>query len=791
MSFTYGNKEIYRHTTEDEYSGNPGNAASISWPYLTEIDSGYGGTISFEYTQTPSNTTDDIWTRQVVTEKTISSGIGSDETYTYAYTGSPQYRFSGWAQQYRGFGEVTETDATNNYVIHYFYTTGIEDGKEAEKLSGREYKTEWYKDDVGGDVKLKEINYDWDYYIADWDPDRPQGVLTRWDGSGDNSCDWRVENPRGVAVSSDHFVYVCGTSEIVKYDEYGNYILTWGSYGSGDGQIKSPVGIAISPDGDYVYVVDCGNYRIQKFESDGTYVAKWGGYGSYDGYFQSPWGITVDSQGYVYVSDASLHRIQKFNSSGTFQIKWGSQGSGDGYLSSPAGLATLSTVNGDYIYVADLGNSRVQKFTSSGTYVSKWGSNGTGDGQFNYLQDVAIDIDGNVYVNEPTYSKRIQKFTSSGTYITKWSCNVGISLDVSCSKTLYYPYINGGEPSTIEELACSWSVQLNQVDETAYNTTSGSQASRISYIYDDYDNVIAEYHDGDISTNADDSTVYRLYYPNTTTNILSRVARERTYTTIMGSDSGGANLKRETLYYYDSNNTSLSTPPTVGMLTRIQQSKDDSNTISAYFTYDAYGNRLTEQDPNGNTTTWTYDATYHTYPLTKTYPRINPGDPATAYSESYTYDLGTNNKLTMTDMNGQTTTYYYDTFKRLIKVVKPGDTEQSPSIEYQYNSWGTINSQNIKTITKVDGSTSLWQADYFDGLGRVVQSHANGETGHTIISTTTTYNTRGLVDMQYVTQDIASTLSAYQAPGAGWKYTSYAYDALGRVTLRLTLTAPL
>jgi RHS repeat-associated protein len=116
-------------------------------------------------------------------------------------------------------------------------------------------------------------------------------------------------------------------------------------------------------------------------------------------------------------------------------------------------------------------------------------------------------------------------------------------------------------------------------------------------------------------------------------------------------------------------------------------------------------------------------------------------------------------------------------------VIKTGDSEASPSIEYQYNSWGTLNQQHIKTRTKIAGSDYLWQSDYFDGLGRVVQTQGQGETGRTIIQGTITYNSVGLVDKQYVSQDLdSSQVNGYKAPEAGWKCTSYAYDGLGRVT---------
>ncbi|GAF84493.1 unnamed protein product, partial [marine sediment metagenome] len=60
------------------------------------------------------------------------------------------------------------------------------------------------------------------------------------------------------------------------------------------------------------------------------FVLKWGSEGSGDGQFDGISGVAVDSSGNVYVADNENHRIQKFTSDGAFLIKWGSQGSGDG-----------------------------------------------------------------------------------------------------------------------------------------------------------------------------------------------------------------------------------------------------------------------------------------------------------------------------------------------------------------------------------------------------------------------------------------------------------------------------
>lgn len=53
-----------------------------------------------------------------------------------------------------------------------------------------------------------------------------------------------------------------------------DFLFSFGTSGSGDGQFSSPTEIAIGPTGD-VFVFDAGNGRIQKFSADGTYLGQW------------------------------------------------------------------------------------------------------------------------------------------------------------------------------------------------------------------------------------------------------------------------------------------------------------------------------------------------------------------------------------------------------------------------------------------------------------------------------------------------------------------------------------
>lgn len=194
-----------------------------------------------------------------------------------------------------------------------------------------------------------------------------------------------------------------------------NFLLKFGSTGSGPGQFLLNRGIAVDNAGN-VYVPD-QNTRTQKFDSNGVFISQFGISGDVPGGFVSPWKAATDSAGNIYVSDSFTNRVQKFNSSGVFQMSLGSTGTGSGqFIGGTAGIAVDSAGN---IYVADPGNNRVQKFTPAGAFVTSWGGAGTGNGQFSGPVGMAVDASDNIYVAD-TGNHRIQKFDSSGAFLTKW-----------------------------------------------------------------------------------------------------------------------------------------------------------------------------------------------------------------------------------------------------------------------------------------------------------------------------------------------------------------------------------
>jgi tripartite motif-containing protein 71 len=236
--------------------------------------------------------------------------------------------------------------------------------------------------------------------------------LLKWGTSGTGAGQFTT--PRGIAVDGAGNVYVPDQfTRVQKFDSTGTFILQFGLPGDIPGGFVSPNKAATDSAGN-VYVTDSFTNRVSKFNSAGVFQQTWGGSGSGSGLFiNGSGGVAVDSSNNVYVTDPGNHRVQKFTSAGAFVTAWGSNGTGDNQFDTPQGVAVDSSNN---VYVVDLVNNRVQKFTSAGTFISKWGTSGSGDGQFSAPQGIAVDSTGTVYVAD-SGNNRIQKFTSAGVFV--------------------------------------------------------------------------------------------------------------------------------------------------------------------------------------------------------------------------------------------------------------------------------------------------------------------------------------------------------------------------------------
>jgi len=234
--------------------------------------------------------------------------------------------------------------------------------------------------------------------------------------SGEVISKWGADTflvPHGLTVDHEDNVWLTDvrTHQVYKYTHDGELLFTLGVEGEvGDDErhFNAPTDVAIASSGEIFVSDGYGNSRVVKFSRDGEFLLSWGKKGSGQGEFNTPHGIALDGQGRVYVTDRGNARIQIFDSEGDYIAQWSSD-----ELGRPWGLDIV----GNRVYVVDGGDMLPTGFRNhallldmEGAILRKWSRYGQYDGQLEWAHDVAADGDGNVYVGDVHYGMRVQKF---------------------------------------------------------------------------------------------------------------------------------------------------------------------------------------------------------------------------------------------------------------------------------------------------------------------------------------------------------------------------------------------
>lgn len=221
-----------------------------------------------------------------------------------------------------------------------------------------------------------------------------------------------MAKPWGVAVYQGR-VYVTDTvqRQVVVFDVPGKDFRIIGE--EGPGSLTKPIGIATDKTTGTLYVSDITAKRVVVYDKDGNYLRAIGG----RELLVRPTGVAVSPDGaHLWVIDnggvdTESHHLHKFDAiSGELLQTIGARGTAVGNFNLPMQVATG---NDHTVYVVDAGNFRIQAFTPDGTVKKSFGAIGTKSGQFSRPKGIGIDLENNIYVVDASFGN-FQIFNSAG-----------------------------------------------------------------------------------------------------------------------------------------------------------------------------------------------------------------------------------------------------------------------------------------------------------------------------------------------------------------------------------------
>jgi phospholipase C len=235
--------------------------------------------------------------------------------------------------------------------------------------------------DASGNVWAADTGHD---AIAEF---TPSGHLVKEIGGG------RLDHPEGIAIDSSGDIWVAaeGSDSVAEFSTDGRLLTSFGTEGSGDGELDSPDAVAVS--GGTVYVADFGNSRIEEFTTSGTYTSSVS--------VPTPTGVAVTSAGDIWVASASYtygNGVYEYSPSGARLLAAQSTQSGYGSFGDTGGIAIGAD---DDVYVAQPDYGLVSVYSQDGSFLTEFGldsSKAAAGTNLEFPQAVAVTPDGRVWV---------------------------------------------------------------------------------------------------------------------------------------------------------------------------------------------------------------------------------------------------------------------------------------------------------------------------------------------------------------------------------------------------------
>lgn len=196
--------------------------------------------------------------------------------------------------------------------------------------------------------------------------------------------------------------------QVFKFSPSGEVLLALGTAGEpGDPpeRLNNPTDVIVAPNGDIFVSEGHSNAnppgRISKFSADGTFIATFGSFGEGPGQFRTPHGLAFDAQGMLYVADRGNNRIQVFDQEGNFVREMRQFGRpNDVFIDEDGTLYSIDAESGEEdnpgylrgIYIGDAESGELTGFIPALPMEGR-PEGTTGEG-------VVLDAAGNLYVAE-------------------------------------------------------------------------------------------------------------------------------------------------------------------------------------------------------------------------------------------------------------------------------------------------------------------------------------------------------------------------------------------------------
>lgn len=215
--------------------------------------------------------------------------------------------------------------------------------------------------------------------------DRTEPPLLKFNGSGELLMTWGAQMlvwPHGFHLDREGNIWLTDGQDnegrgqqVFKLSPEGEILMTLGTAGvAGDGPhtFNGVADVYVAEDGS-IFVADGHvNNRIVKYSPEGEYLLEWGTAGSGQGEFAMPHALSMDSRGRLFVADRGNVRVQVFDQQGRFLEEWKQYGRPSGVTITADDTILVASQNGENselnpgyetgIYVGDAQNGLVTGF---------------------------------------------------------------------------------------------------------------------------------------------------------------------------------------------------------------------------------------------------------------------------------------------------------------------------------------------------------------------------------------------------------------------------------------------